>query len=46
MRDTGWLAYLLSCGLLIVPQTILLGMTFPLMSGAVIRRHCRHFCNA
>ena len=27
------------CGLLIVPQTILLGMTFPLMSGAVIRRH-------
>lgn len=29
--------YLLS-GLLIVPQTILLGMTFPLLSGAVIRR--------
>jgi spermidine synthase len=27
------------CALLIVPQTILLGMTFPLMSGAVIRRH-------
>ena len=27
------------CGVLIVPQTILLGMTFPLMSGAVIRRH-------
>jgi predicted membrane-bound spermidine synthase len=26
------------CGLLIVPQTVLLGMTFPLMSGAVIRR--------
>jgi spermidine synthase len=30
--------YLL-CALLIVPQTVLLGMTFPLMSGAVIRRH-------
>jgi len=27
------------CALLIVPQTILLGMTFPLMSGAVLRRH-------
>ena len=27
------------CGLLIVPQAVLLGMTFPLMSGAVIRRH-------
>jgi predicted membrane-bound spermidine synthase len=27
------------CGVLILPQTILLGMTFPLMSGAVIRRH-------
>jgi predicted membrane-bound spermidine synthase len=27
------------CALLIVPQTVLLGMTFPLMSGAVIRRH-------
>ena len=26
------------CGLLIVPQTMLLGMTFPLMSGAIIRR--------
>lgn len=26
------------CAVLIVPQTILLGMTFPLMSGAVIRR--------
>jgi spermidine synthase len=26
------------CGILIVPQTILLGMTFPLMSGSVIRR--------
>ena len=26
------------CALLIVPQTVLLGMTFPLMSGAVIRR--------
>src|SRR5574341_965293 len=26
------------CGMLIVPQTVLLGMTFPLMSGAVIRR--------
>jgi predicted membrane-bound spermidine synthase len=26
------------CGVLIVPQTVLLGMTFPLMSGAVIRR--------
>ena len=26
------------CGLLIVPQTVLLGMTFPLMSGSVIRR--------
>jgi len=25
--------------LLIVPQTVLLGMTFPLMSGAVLRRH-------
>jgi predicted membrane-bound spermidine synthase len=29
------------CALLIVPQTVLLGMTFPLMSGAVIRRHPR-----
>jgi spermidine synthase len=27
------------CALLLVPQTVLLGMTFPLMSGAVIRRH-------
>jgi len=27
------------CALIIVPQTVLLGMTFPLMSGAVIRRH-------
>ncbi|HEX5091510.1 MAG TPA: fused MFS/spermidine synthase [Burkholderiales bacterium] len=27
------------CAVLIVPQTVLLGMTFPLMSGAVIRRH-------
>jgi len=27
------------CALLIVPQTVLLGMTFPLMSGAVLRRH-------
>ena len=27
------------CAALIVPQTVLLGMTFPLMSGAVIRRH-------
>lgn len=27
------------CALLIVPQTVLLGMTFPLMSGAVIRRY-------
>jgi len=27
------------CALLIVPQTVLLGMTFPLMSGAVMRRH-------
>ena len=26
------------CAILIVPQTVLLGMTFPLMSGAVIRR--------
>src|SRR5512145_874640 len=26
------------CGVLIVPQTVLLGMTFPFMSGAVIRR--------
>ena len=26
------------CTLLVVPQTVLLGMTFPLMSGAVIRR--------
>ncbi|HEY7658704.1 MAG TPA: fused MFS/spermidine synthase [Burkholderiales bacterium] len=26
------------CGALIVPQTVLLGMTFPLMSGSVIRR--------
>jgi len=26
------------CGVLIVPQTVLLGMTFPLMSGSVIRR--------
>ena len=26
------------CALLILPQTVLLGMTFPLMSGAVIRR--------
>jgi predicted membrane-bound spermidine synthase len=26
------------CGVLILPQTVLLGMTFPLMSGAVIRR--------
>ena len=26
------------CALLVVPQTVLLGMTFPLMSGAVIRR--------
>ena len=26
------------CGALIVPQTVLLGMTFPLLSGAVIRR--------
>jgi spermidine synthase len=26
------------CALLIVPQTLLLGMTFPLLSGAVIRR--------
>jgi predicted membrane-bound spermidine synthase len=26
------------CALLIVPQTVLLGMTFPFMSGAVIRR--------
>ena len=26
------------CALLVAPQTILLGMTFPLMSGAVIRR--------
>src|SRR5256885_2053121 len=26
------------CAVLIVPQTILLGMTFPLLSGAVIRR--------
>jgi predicted membrane-bound spermidine synthase len=26
------------CALLIVPQTVLLGMTFPLLSGAVIRR--------
>ncbi|MDH3320594.1 MAG: spermidine synthase [Betaproteobacteria bacterium] len=27
------------CALLVVPQTVLLGMTFPLMSGAVIRRY-------
>jgi spermidine synthase len=27
------------CALLIVPQTVLLGMTFPLMSAAVIRRY-------
>ena len=27
------------CALLIAPQSILLGMTFPLMAGAVIRRH-------
>ena len=27
------------CALLIAPQTVLLGMTFPLMAGAVIRRH-------
>src|SRR5712664_1971431 len=26
------------CALLIVPQTVLLGMTFPLLSGAIIRR--------
>ncbi len=26
------------CALLVTPQTVLLGMTFPLMSGAVIRR--------
>jgi spermidine synthase len=26
------------CALVIVPQTVLLGMTFPLMSGAVLRR--------
>jgi predicted membrane-bound spermidine synthase len=26
------------CGMLIIPQTVLLGMTFPLMSGSVIRR--------
>jgi len=26
------------CAVLIVPQTVLLGMTFPLLSGAVIRR--------
>jgi spermidine synthase len=26
------------CALLIVPQTVLLGMTFPLLSGAVVRR--------
>jgi spermidine synthase len=26
------------CAILIVPQTVLLGMTFPLMSGSVIRR--------
>ena len=26
------------CALLIIPQTVLLGMTFPLLSGAVIRR--------
>ena len=26
------------CALLVLPQTILLGMTFPLMSGAIIRR--------
>ncbi len=29
------------CALLIAPQTLLLGMTFPLMAGAVIRRHPR-----
>ena len=27
------------CALLIAPQAVLLGMTFPLMAGAVIRRH-------
>jgi len=27
------------CTLLIAPQTVLLGMTFPLMAGAVLRRH-------
>lgn len=30
------------CGLLILPQTVLLGMTFPLMSGAVLRRSPGH----
>ncbi|HKW36862.1 MAG TPA: fused MFS/spermidine synthase, partial [Burkholderiales bacterium] len=30
------------CALLIVPQTVLLGMTFPLLSGAVIRRGPQH----
>lgn len=29
------------CALLIAPQSILLGMTFPLMAGALIRRHPR-----
>jgi predicted membrane-bound spermidine synthase len=27
------------CALLIAPQTVLLGMTFPLMAGAILRRH-------
>jgi len=26
------------CAVLIVPQTVLLGLTFPLLSGAIIRR--------
>jgi len=29
------------CALLIAPQAVLLGMTFPLMAGALIRRHPR-----
>lgn len=40
--DAPWavnLARWLIAGLLILPQTVLLGMTFPLMSGGLIRRY-------
>ncbi|MBM3345155.1 MAG: spermidine synthase [Betaproteobacteria bacterium] len=37
---TGLLKWVLA-GLLILPQSILLGMTFPLMSAGIIRRHPR-----